>query len=52
LADRLDQERLSHTALPDQNEIVPALDEGGGGKLLDLNAVDGQQFPATDMVKR
>ena len=42
LADRLDQERFSHAALPDQDEIVPASDEGGGGKFLDLNAVDGR----------
>src|SRR5579884_1844770 len=32
---------FSYPALPDQDEIIPAPDEGGGGQLLDLDAVDG-----------
>ena len=39
--DRLHEVRFSHSGLPHQNQIVVPLDEGAGGEIFDLDAVDG-----------
>jgi hypothetical protein len=40
LANRLDQEAFAHAALSDQDDVVVAANELGGGQFLDLGAVN------------